>query len=122
MIRHFIPLCFAVLVIGCQGQSTPPQPAFEDSLVGLSLEEFRAKLGPPDSESQGDRPFDFGPNPASLVAGDPYTYLYYSDYQGEQVHVFLVSPGIYKQVKGEHPGDGELYVLEVFTYPKGTVF
>ena len=83
---------------------------------------MKAKLGPADSETQSDQPFDFGPQPASLVPGDPYTYLYYGDYQGETLHVFLVSPEIYERVKGQRPGDKELYVLEVFTFPQGTVF
>lgn len=124
MFRQLVPPCLVLLVLGCARQpapATPPVPLTE-GLVGLSIEDLKARLGPPDSETKGDRPFDFGCNPKSLAVGDPYTYLFYADYQGEQVHVFLVAPELYQRIKGRSPGDKELHVLEVFTFPKGTVF
>lgn len=114
-------LLTALLTNGCTSTPADP-PSLKSQLVGLSIDELKARLGNPDSQSDMTDPPDFGPYPSSLKSGDACTNLYYSDYNGEQVHVYCVSPDLYERILGKRPGDEELYVLDVFTFPKGTVF
>lgn len=114
-------LLTALLAIGCDGTPADP-PSLKSQLVGLSIDELKARLGNPDSQSSMTEPPDFGPYPSSLKPGDRCTNLYYSDYEGEQVHAYCVSPDVYERIMRERPGDEKLYVLDVFTFPQGTVF
>lgn len=105
---------------------TPPTPT-GDALVGMSIDQVKKDLGPPDSETQGSQKPGFGPWPNALPAGASCTTLYYSNHQGEQLHVFCVTPQIYAQVHGTTPQGNaqqtaQQYVLEVARYPAGTVF
>ena len=117
------------LIVGCQAKTaSPPKPPLTtvEKLVGLSLDELKAQLGPPDSESRSVVPPNwagaFGPRPTSLKPGDKYVSINYRDHRGEQIHIFAVSSHVYQRVKGVNPGDKSSYVLEVYTFPKGTVF
>jgi hypothetical protein len=111
------------LVAGCQQPGVPSTLSkLEDQLVGLSTSALKAQLGPPDSERLMSQPPHFGPYPSGLQAGESCTYLYYGDYQGQQLHVFCVAPKVYSRVKGTAPDDQQDRVLEVFSYPKETRF
>ncbi len=120
---RFIGLTFAFLaLVGCGKQSTTPLAINTDRFIGLSLDELKAELGEPDSEIELDGRPDFGPYPESLAEDAPCTCLNYADYQGQQLHAYCLSPEVFQGATGRDPGDKDLYVLEVFTYPKGTVF
>jgi len=111
-----------LFLLGCNRQLGSPPPFGTDRLVGVSIEELKAELGEPDSEMEmAGRP-DFGPYPEGLAEGTPCTCLNYADHQGQQLHIYCVSPDVYLEAMGRNPGDEDLYVLEVFSYPKGTVF
>ncbi|QDU98663.1 hypothetical protein [Lignipirellula cremea] len=121
--------CFLLLagLVGCDPLPPGPKSAVpglpgEHPLVGRSLSHVVAKLGQPDSQSEMKNEPHFGPFPASLLPTETCTNLYYADYQGEQTHVFLVTPAIYERIHGKSPGAENAYVLEVYTYPQGTVF
>ena len=111
-----------VFVFGCNRQQGSPPKTTTDRLISLSIDELKAELGEPDSEIQISGRPDFGPYPESLAENAPCTCLNYADHQGQQLHVYCVSPEVFQKATGRHPGDNELYVLEVFAYPKGTVF
>jgi len=96
-------------------------------LVGLSLDDIKARLGPWNYQQQLVVPASyaggyFGPRPRTLKPSDKYLAVNYYDYRGEQICIFAVSPQVYERVKGVSPGDREAYVLEVYTAPKGTVY
>jgi hypothetical protein len=97
-----------------------------ESLVGQSLDDVQARLGTPDSQSQGTVPASwdgaFGPRPTLLQPGDNFVSVRYADYHGQQLHIFAVSPQVYQRVKGVSPGVKKAYVLEASTTPKGAVF
>jgi hypothetical protein len=97
-----------------------------EGLVGQSLDDVQARLGTADSQSQGTVPASwdgaFGPRPTLLQPGDTFVSVRYSDYHGQQIHIFAVSPQVYQRVKGVSPGGKKAYVLQVSTTPKGVVF
>jgi hypothetical protein len=115
--RTITPLLLA-LIVGCGFKP--------ESLVGVSLNDVQARLGVPDSQSQSVVPpsWDgaFDPRPTTLKPGDSFVSVRYSDYHGQQIHIFAVSPQVYQRVKGVSPGTKASYVLEVSTSPKGAVF
>lgn len=96
------------------------------NLVGLSLSDVQARYGKPsDQGGEAVPPIGYrimGPCPTSLKPGDTYIYVFYADHHDQQVHIFAVSPALYKRVKRVHPGNDVAYVLEVQTYPKNMVF
>ena len=114
-------ICRAVALILITGCGFQPE-----QLVGLSLDDVKERLGPPTRQDNGTVPASWdgamGPRPTLLKADDKFIGVLYSDYQGQQVNIFAVSPEVYQRVKGASPGDKEAYVLEVYTFPKGTVF
>jgi hypothetical protein len=97
-----------------------------EKLAGLSLDEVKERLGPPTRQDNNTVPPTWdgamGPRPTLLKPGDKYIGVLYADYQGQQIQIFAVSPPIYQRVKGASPGNKDAYVLEVYTFPKGTVF
>jgi len=117
---------FALLTAACLFLLTmctaPTTPPLKVRLIGLSIDQVKAELGQPDAETTMTKAPDFGPYPASVAPGDSCINLYYSDYQGEQVHVYCVSPPVFQKIKGTSPGAKKAYVIEAFTYSQGTVF
>ena len=114
-------LCLAITLLLITGCGFRPE-----KLVGLSLDDVKEQLGPPTRQDNDIVPLNWdgamGPRPTLLKPGDKFIGVLYSDHQGQQVHIFAVSPEVYQRVKGVFPGDKEAYVLEVYTFPKGTVF
>ena len=107
---------------GCSGSPSTP-PTLGERIQGWSIHQVKAEFGSPNSEQTMTKAPDFGPYPAALPAGDSCVSLYYQDLQGEMAHIYCVAPDVYAKVTGKSPpGDEESYVLEVFTYPPGTVF
>jgi hypothetical protein len=92
----------------------------------MSLDNVIERLGSPTRQNNGTVPPNWagamGPRPTLLKPGDKYIGVLYSDYRGQQIHIFAVSSQVYQRVKGVSPGDKEAYVLEVYTFPKGAVF
>lgn len=117
-----LALAIGCLLPGCDRQPTSAPPPATDRLVGLSVEELKAELGEPDSAMEMTGRPDFGPYPKGLAEGTPCICLNYADHQGQQLHIYCVSPDVYQEATGKNRGDKDLYVLEVFSYPKGTVF
>lgn len=118
--RHML-LCLMALSLGCNSQPTGTDE--KEQLVGKTEAEVEALLGAPTERTEWKLPQPhFGPKPSGLPAGTRFTALYYANYRGQQRYVLLVSPDVYKQHKGKDPGQEPLYVFEVATFPKGTVF
>jgi hypothetical protein len=97
-----------------------------EKLVGQPLDDVKQRLGPPTRQDNDTVPASWagamGPHPTLLKPGDKYIGVLYNDYQGQQIDIFAVSPQIYQRVKGASPGNKDAYILEVYTFPKGTVF
>jgi hypothetical protein len=105
------------LLAGCPAARTPP------TLIGKSEAEVVALMGSPDERSQWVLPQPgFGPKPDGLAQGTAFTNLHYRDHGGQQWHVMLVSPQVFKEARGVNPGPEPLYVIQVATFPKDAVF
>jgi hypothetical protein len=96
-------------------------------LVGATAEALIAQAGQPehnaDEQVMPDHPVGhFGPFPKDLQPKDKYRCFYYSNFDGEQWHFYLVPPDVYQRIRGQPPGTAAWYVLESYHYPRGTVF
>lgn len=112
----------ALLTVGCGKSTNAPPKVVPDPLIGLTSAQVKAQLGPPHSESTADGRPKFGVFPDNLLPEETATLLYYPDVSGEQLHIFVVTPEIYRREMGTDPGDEAGYVLKVYRFPKGTVF
>jgi hypothetical protein len=96
------------------------------SLEGLSIDDVKSRLGEPDHENTATVPtvpvHVMGPKVSVLAPGDAYDYLNYRDVDGEQLHIYCVSPAIYQRIMGRSPGTKKSYVIEVQKFPAGAVF
>ena len=95
--------------------------------VGETAEALIAQAGQPEGNADEQVMPDhwvahFGPFPEALRAQDKYRLFYYSNFDGEQWHFYLVPPDVYQRIRGQSPGTAAWYVLESYHYPQGTVF
>lgn len=108
---------------GCGGSATGPTA---NNLVGRALDDVKTQLGQPTHQTLDVVPESWagslGPHPAQLKPGDKYLSVHFSDYHGEMIVLFAVTPALYQQVKGVSPGAKPAYVLEAHMFPRDVVF
>jgi len=108
-------ILFLVSMTGCQRPNTA-------SFRGLTEAEVIERLGEPErrfSARIGDR--FFGPSPAGLRQGEPFTSLIYR-IGGDIYGVNLVPAEVYRRESGEATDTDDWRILDVNHTPKGVIY
>jgi len=88
---------------------------------GLSLDEVKAKLGPPPYSGSLDEP-SMGVRPRLVKPGDHGVFVYYRGSFGSTIILFAVPPEAFQRINGVLPGQKTHYVIEGYRVRKGIVF